>query len=155
MYMIHEFTAKKLGEVVAFSRIGCELAERGGDAFVAALGTAAGSFQTELQALEAAAIERGSEVTAAKAEKTTVKLRAMMEQYIGDEWDNPVEILEWLSFFTGAGSAHWALLGGVADETGDADLRELAKTGQQQYHQYLHTTIESLQTAGKDRVTAA
>lgn len=147
----NEFTAKKLGEVAAFSRIGCELAERGGEAFERALGEKAASFTTELAAFEASALQFGTEVTVTKAEKTTEKLRSMMEKYIGDEWDDPVELLEWLSFFTGSASAHWALVGAAAEAEGLIELHRAATAAAEQYHQYLHQTIEGLAKVGKEK----
>ena len=153
--MLHEFTAHKLGEVIAFSRIGCEVAGRGGDAFVAALGAQAETFTQDLAELERAATDIADEVALTQAEKTVEKLRTMMEQYIDDAWDDPVELLEWMSFFTGAGTAHWALLSGVAKEQGTDELQTLADTGQRQYHRYLHATSEALQTLGRSRVTSS
>lgn len=150
---MQEFTAKKLGEVVAFSRIGCEVAERGGAAFVDALGEeVASDFTSKLKEFAGTATAHGTETTLEKADKTEVKLRSMMEQYIGDEWDNPVELLEWLSFFTGSASAHWALVHAAAQGESIEDLAVVAKTAKEQYHTYLHTTIEMLEAEGAKRV---
>ncbi len=147
-----EFTAKKLGEVVAFSNVGLELAERSGDAFMAAMGEKmAVQFREELKGFADVATQHGNDLTTTKAEKTTVKLRNMMEAYIGDEWGNPVEILEWLSFFAGSGAAHWALVSGAANTAELVELEELATEAKDRYHAYLHHIIEALAETGKER----
>ncbi len=51
-----------------------------------------------------------------KLAKTTEKLTRMMDLYVGDEWDNPVEVLEWSSFYAGAAAAHCAVTDGLIDE---------------------------------------
>ena len=151
---MNEFIAKKLGEVVAFSRIGLELEERGGAAFDEALSSDTAEYKAQLVAWESAALEMGNEVTTAKAEKTTEKLRKMMELYIGDEWDNSVELLEWMSFFYGSASAHWSLVSGASEAAGLSDLHAMAGEAQEGYHQYLHHTIAALREVGVARATA-
>lgn len=149
---MNEFTARKLGEVVAFSNVGLELAERSGDAFTTAMGEKmAIQFREELKGFADIATQHGTDVTTEKAEKTTTKLRAMMEWYIGDEWNNPVEVLEWLSFFTGSGAAHWALVSGVAQAEQLSDLEVQAIQAKDRYHAYLHHVIETLTETGKSR----
>jgi len=61
----------------------------------------------------------------AKRQKTLAKLTQMMELYVGDSWDDPIEVLEWLSFYAGSALAHVSLtaaaleaLGSPADVTG-------------------------------------
>lgn len=49
-----------------------------------------------------------------KYERTVVKITGMMEMYIGSEWDNDIEILEWCGFHLGAGLVHAALIQGGA-----------------------------------------
>lgn len=145
---MNEFTQKKLGEVIAFSRIGCELVDRSGEAFTEALQERGTNFVSDLKNLEQSVMTYATDVTHAKAEKTTEKLRTMMEQYVGDEWDNPVEILEWLSFFTGSASAHWALVVGAAEGANNEDLMNTAEKGGEVYHDYLHDVIEALYKIG-------
>ena len=149
---MNEFTAKKLGEVLAFSIVGLELAERGGIAFASAIGEKmAAQFCAELKELADNAKQHGNDITTTKAEKTVIKLRSMMEAYIGDEWDNPVELLEWLSFFTGAGSAHWALVHGAAVSNNLVELETTARTAKESYHTYLHHVVAALLETGKRR----
>lgn len=149
---MNEFTARKLGEVIAFSNVGLELVERSGDAFTAAMGEKmAIQFREELKGFADVAIQHGNDLTTTKAEKTTDKLRNMMEAYIGDEWNNPVEIMEWLSFFTAAGAAHWALVSGAAYVAGATDLDKVSTEAKDRYHAYLHHVIETLTEIGKEK----
>lgn len=146
---MNDFMAKKLGEVVAFSNIGLELAERGDRAFIEAVGEkTAIQFREELKTFADVAQQHGTELTTTKAELTTTKLRTMMEQYMADAWNGPTEILEWLSFFTGAGAAHWAVVAGAAQAAKLPDLEAQAIETKDRYHAYLHQTIEKLMAAG-------
>lgn len=148
---MNEFVAKKLGEVLAFSRIGKECAERAGNAFDEALGEQAQTLVESMNSLADKVDGLANDITTAKAAKTTAKLRGMMEAYIGDEWDNPTEILEWLSFFLGAAAAHWALIQGAAQAIGDKDLAQTAELAVDLYSDYLETVKTNLQDSGRTR----
>ena len=141
-----EFISKKLGEVWAFSRIGIELAERGEDAATVALGgdEKAAAFKKQLAAYAAHIEADADDTTIGKADATEQKLRGMMEAYIGDDWDNPVELLEWLSFYSGAAAAHWALVEGA---TSDVTARE----AHEYFHDVLHHVVHSLQAVGEKK----
>jgi hypothetical protein len=65
------------------------------------------------------------EVFMKKLVRTESKIAGMMEMYIGDEWDNDLEVLEWCGFQFGAGAVHAALVGGLTGD-GDDSLQELA-----------------------------
>jgi hypothetical protein len=54
-----------------------------------------------------------SDVFTRKRAKTDTKITGMMESYIGDEWDNDFEVLEWCGFLLGAGIVHAALVEGL------------------------------------------
>lgn len=149
---MNEFTAKKIGEVIAFSRVGLLLTERGETAFLEALDEKiAIQFREEMKGMQDWAEQYATEVSFEKAEKTTKKLQTMMEQYIGDEWDNPVELLEWLSFFAGAGAAHWALVAAAAEASGELELAAHAVESKSHYYVYLEIVIERLATIGSAR----
>lgn len=45
-----------------------------------------------------------------KYKRTTAKLAGMMETYIGEKWDDPIELSEWCGFHLGAGLVHAALV---------------------------------------------
>lgn len=61
----------------------------------------------------------------AKLDKTINKLTTMMELYIGDDWDNPIEVLEWLSFYAGAAAAHCAVTSSLTGQDNDAIVQEV------------------------------
>ncbi len=151
---MNDFVAKKLGEVHAFSLIGVECGERAGDALQRALGTDSDTLKAELDVFAGVAAGKGNEVTTAKSEKTCDKLRGMMEAYIGDEWDNPVEILEWLSFFCGAAAAHWSLVAGAGNAIGDSELQQSAEQAKDYYLDKLNTVVARLNEVGSERAKA-
>jgi len=119
--MINEFIAKKLGEVLAFAEVGIETLERGQEGFASVLGKSAPEKMLETNKEHSALLKKiaaddkqfGS-VTLAKSIKTGEKLRKMRDLYVGDEWDNGVELLEWSGFFEGAALVHWQLHGYIA-----------------------------------------
>jgi hypothetical protein len=94
------------------------------------------------------------DITLAKAEATGTKLRAMRDMYVGDQWDNPAELLEWLGFFEGAAVVHWALVEGAGKGLQDQDLADLAKDGKS-IHQNLLLAVEgSIKKIGEQKATA-
>jgi len=128
-----EFTAKKLGEVLAFCRTGLLLAEKSGEAMVGALGDGEDlKFAAELKshASDLELIANGQnvqDITFPKAEKTGAKLKQMMELYVGQEWGNPSEIMEWMGFFEGSAIVHWQLVVGSAEALMDENLLQLSQ----------------------------
>jgi hypothetical protein len=157
---MNEFTAKKLGEVLAFAVVGKEIFERGSIALGTVLTTAGVSKNTDsaqmhADAVKALAEEKGvSEITLPKSEKTGAKLREMLDLYVGDQWDNPAELLEWLGFFEGAAVVHWKLVEGAAEALSDSALQELAATGVA-FHQDLLTKVStSIKELGNTKASA-
>lgn len=148
---MNEFVAKKLGEVWAFSRIGLECQQRGGEAFAQKFSGLETDFHAALSNFAAAIEARADDVTRTKADKTTAKLRGMMEAYIGDEWDNPTELLEWMSFFLGSAAAHWSLVRGAAETTADSELGDIAQSAIRFYTGCLEYVINSLHAIGQER----
>lgn len=151
---MNSFVAKKLGEVLAFSRIGAEMVDRGGQAATEAFGGATNvkDFIRALGEFGQNAQSAGDETTTTKADATTDKLRGMMEAYITDEWDNPVELLEWLSFFLGSAAAHWALVGGASKSLKDKDLETTAQSAVDFYNSQLMKIQTKLAEQGQNRV---
>ena len=148
---MNEFVAKKLGEVLAFSRIGIECAERSGSYFTEAIGEHGAHFSETLATIATVVEQIGNDITRSKAEATVLKLRGMMEAYIGDEWQNPTEILEWLSFFAGAAGAHWSLVKGAADTLHDDKLQDVADDAIKGYEKLLVVVNEQLYAVGQQR----
>lgn len=152
---MNEFVGKKLGEVMAFSNIGVELLERGESALKEAMDDydeikmAFGEQATQIK--EAAEAGGVLETTESKAQATGDKLRGMMETYIGDEWENLAELLEWMGFFEGAAVVHWKLVEGAAGTLGDSSLASLAENGATLHHDLLHRTQELISQVGAER----
>ncbi len=151
---MNEFTARKLGEVLAFSRLGVEIFEKGHQALEEGLPTSdieatMSQLKDHVTRIESMAAKTGlDDVTLKKAEGTGNKLRSMLDLYVGDEWDNPAELLEWLGFFEGAAIVHWDLVMGAATSLNEPDLQELATTGREFHHAMLHTVEDSIKHLG-------
>lgn len=138
-----EYLAKKLGEVLAFAQVGSETLGKGKEALE-------GVFrQEELKVLynthEEQAKRLGKliqpagqlETARAKAALTANKLRSMRDLYLKDQWDEAIEILDWLGFFEGAAIVHWALVRGSAQQAGSQDLAELAQQALEFHRSFL------------------
>lgn len=158
--MINEFTAKKLGEVLAFARVGEEIFERGRAALNSVF-TEHGVNQIlhdiseHRVAIEALAAELGTnDITLPKSEKTAEKLRKMLELYVGEEWDNPAELLEWLGFFEGAALVHWRLVEGAGKALKHTDTVSLAKTGTSFHASLLNQVGEKIRDVGGSKALA-
>lgn len=143
---MQDYTTKKLAEVEAFCKISGEILERAGTDFDEKYGSLA-AILDELAAqtvTDAVTVEQ-HEVFDAKLQKTEAKLADMMDLYIGDEWDNPVEVLEWCSFFTGAASAHCALASGLEE-----DLQDQLQGMSERFEDALHQTINGLRLSAAE-----
>ena len=158
--MISEFVAKKLGEVLAFARVGEEIFERGRVALEQVF-TAKGVNELLHQisehrvAIENLAEDLGTtEITVPKSEKTGEKLRKMLELYVGEEWDNPTELLEWHGFFEGAAIVHWKLVEGAAQALNHVTLKELAKTGIEFHENLLAEISKQIKYIGSKKALA-
>lgn len=154
---MNEFVAKKMGEVVAFERIGIETMERTEAAFMTIfgaeqMGAIVERRQHRIRAVLGAAEEAGiAEVTNAKAEKTAQKLTNMRDMYIGDEWENEAEIAEWLGFFEGAAWVHWSLVEGAAEARGLAALTAVATEAVTEHQNLLNAVSAFLHARGKSK----
>lgn len=106
---------RKYAEVAAFVALAGEMHRRAGTV----LQDHSPRISQQLRTIDStglpAVADVGREAFEAKLAKTTEKLTSMMELYVGDEWDNPVEVLEWSSFFAGAAAAHCAVTDGLID----------------------------------------
>ena len=119
MINMNEFTVKKLAEVQAFIDLASPILDRSN-----------GDFEKKAQAVSAAlqklrqsnnikcyVVEADyGDLFESKRQRTGAKLTQMMELYIGSSWDDPVEVLEWLSFYAGAASAHAGLAAAALQE---------------------------------------
>ncbi len=154
---MNEFTAKKLGEVLAFAMIGLETVEKGQTAFVSVLGedmveNILSETEMHRDTLLAIAKENGIEdVVSKKKGATGEKLRSMRDLYIGEQWDNPTELLEWSGFFEGAALVHWSIIRGVGETIGNEKVTELANSAWKLHHEILETASKLLLEVGKKK----
>lgn len=152
---MNEFMEKKLGEVLAFSLVGQDTIQSG----KAALSTIIEpekleTYRKRLAQIAAEIGEVATETTRAKSDKTSTKLKKLRDIYIGDEWDNPTEILEWAGFFEGAAIVHWFLILGAAQEVDNLKLAKLAHRGVDLHRKSLKNVEDKLQETGAKRAKA-
>lgn len=152
---MNEFVAKKLGEVLAFSNIGIELFDRSESTLKEAFSDfdeIKQTFQEQASNIKQFADTSGVlETTENKAQATGDKLRGMMETYIGDEWDNLAELLEWLGFFEGAAVVHWRVIEGAAEAGNDELMQQFAADGADFRQDLLHRVQEEIKKVGSRR----
>lgn len=154
---MNEFTAKKLGEVLAFAVVSLETAEKAEKALKEAFGD--DTFQNiveenkkHIKIINTLAEENNiSEIVNTKLAGTGNKLRQMRDLYIGDEWENPTELLEWSGFFEGAAIVHWDLVSGVGDALNNETLTNLANSALSLHREIFAQTEEGLKQHGKNK----
>jgi len=150
---INEFVAKKIGEVVAFSEIGAETFEKGRESFenvfgkerVAEIIENHKSYGEKLKSL----VNGDAKIIMLnKIEGTSGKLRHMRDYYVGDEWDNPAELLEWSGFFEGAAVVHVNLVIGAAEKIDNSELLNLVKERKETHKKILDEVLECIHKIG-------
>ncbi len=157
VYLSHmnEFTAKKLGEVYAFTIFGHDTLNKGGSPI---LEKPRNQFFTNIKEknevhgaeLKRIAEKAGvSEAMLAKAEKTVEKLKKMREVYIGDQWQNATEVCEWSGFFEGAAIVHWQLLRGAEKTIKQETLLILTEEGVNTHYEFLEKFGGELEEVGQ------
>ncbi len=156
---MNDFTAKKLGEVLAFSRVLAATLDRGGDALSRVmpedlLENARTTNQRLMSALEEEeAYSAVRDAILAKAEKTQIKLTDMQNLYLtsDEDWNDPAELMEWLGFFEGAAIVHWRLVVGAARSSGEASLASLASAGHALHTELLSSVEAAIEQHGEER----
>lgn len=117
---MNKFISGKLGEVLAFARIGNDTLKKGKKGFVSILGQKRfRGMEIVFMGLEEKVLAIAQEQKVAadvnkEAEKTQKKVMKMRNTYIGQKWDEESELLEWMGFYTGASLVHWKLISGAA-----------------------------------------
>ena len=103
-------------------------------------------------ALQAICDEAGTvSVLLPKSEKTVTKITNMGELYVGDQWADSAEVLEWMSFFVGGAIVHWQLVAGAGVALGHTSLTRVANAGVA-YYEGLMNELKAHSTAvGIDR----
>lgn len=154
MLAMNEFGAKKLAEVQAFVELSKQIAQKGS----AALEKDAPSVLQNLQLIAPQMVPPPADsdlrsVFEAKVQKTVTKLRSMMDLYVGNSWDDAVEVLEWLSFYAGSALAHAALAAAVLDQSDHEKADQLTELSES-FWQLLADTKQNLAEAGVRRISA-
>jgi hypothetical protein len=131
---MNEILAKKIGEIMAFSIVGEETLKMGKSALEQAMTKEeieqlASNMRAQFEELNALDKDDLVEVIDKKTQATRCKLQSMRDEYVGDEWGNPMEILEWLGFFEGAAIIHFSLVASASDKFGMADLNQVVLKG--------------------------
>ncbi len=154
---INEFVAKKIGEVLAFSRVSSDTIAKGHAALVQTLGEEKVQDMLDKNRIHAEELIRIAtdgrviDITLEKATKTEEKLKSMRELYVGDQWGNATELLEWSGFFEGAAIVHWALVRGAGEGLDDESLMTLANEAVNYHYELLDQGESELATIGQDR----
>jgi len=146
-----EKVIKKMAEVRAFVNLASKIIENSD-------GSLKERFEDVAQMLEAIGEtpnyvvedETLKTVFEEKQARTFAKLEKMMDLYVGDEWDNPVEVLEWLSFYSGSASAHASFtLGGLEVMESQEDNLGISNKLSEDFWQLLVKVKSSLFDAGQ------
>jgi len=111
---MNDFSAKKLGEALAFARVGQSFFSRTKSELAPFFNLTAITEKLNQQEKNIESYTIGSdhsEVIENKALATEKKIISMQDLYLktDDDWQNPAELMEWLGFFIGAGFVHWQL----------------------------------------------
>lgn len=154
---MNEKVAKKIGEAYAFAQVLQDTYQSNESVMHDLFGSHASEIVsiTEIQIASLHAIADETEMTSIvvpKSERTVEKINKMADMYVGDEWDNPVEVLEWMSFFVGGAIVHWQLIAGSGEAMGHQGLFELASNGASYYSDLMEQLREYSIEVGKARV---
>lgn|SRR5574343_374628 len=152
---MNEFVGKKIGEVLAFCKVGEETFKKGITALTEKMGTEFVNDYIDRSHMYTESLERMVtdtdvyDVVMKKAEATGTKLRAMRDMYVGDQWDNATELMEWSGFFEGAAVVHFALVQGAADKLENDELSALANEAVSFHYQVLEDAEAELASVGQ------
>jgi len=144
---------KKLGEVKAFGRVGIDFLENGRSGLAPDVFSAdeidqliTANNQHVEKIADIAKDNDASDTVDTKAEKTIVKLEKLQDSYLTDEddWQDPLELLEWSGFFYGGAIVHWSVIAGAAESADISALDTLAETGLEFHHEMLHTSKDAI-----------
>lgn len=155
---MNEHMWKKAGEVKAFADVNITFLSKARDGLVSGgvfteeevdeLIAANKTHQEQIDTIAEPADSTG--VVDTKAEATVEKLITLQNDYLTDEddWEDPMELLEWSGFFHGGAIVHWSLIIGAAQKADLDELQKLAEGGHQFHHEVLHAIKSSIKTLG-------
>jgi ElaB/YqjD/DUF883 family membrane-anchored ribosome-binding protein len=149
-------TAKKVGEAHAFLEALNNLYRNYEnvmtDVFQGSPDEHIGAHSKLQQLLQDVSRENDQEdVMTEKSSKTVVKIEKMGETYVGDEWDNPVEVVEWLSFLLGAAVVHWQVIAGSAESSEQTTFIATTKSGLEHLKSMFSELEKKAKSIGKER----
>lgn len=154
---INEFTAKKIGEALAFTQVGTDTITMGHSALVQALGEEKVQDMLDKNRIHGEELIRiatdagAIDVTLAKAKKTEEKIKQMRDLYIGDAWDNATEIMEWSGFFEGATIVHFSVVRGAGEALNNETLITLSNEAISYHYELLDGYESELSLVGQDK----
>jgi hypothetical protein len=153
---MNEKVAKKIGEAYAFSQVLIELYRKTSSVFNELLeshtATLTHTASEQITQLNIVAEAGGmGDVVREKATRTGEKITEMGEFYVGDDWSDSAEVLEWLSFFLGAAVIHWQLIAGAAQELSDDSFERTARDGAAYYAALLDVARVKAEAIGHAR----
>lgn len=156
---MNEFTAKKLGEVMAFINVGAEQFLQAETALVSVLGqdfvALANETYTEHKKVLNQIAEKSDlkEVILTKADKTGLKLTAMANLYMQkpEDWQDSAEVIEWLGFFEGGAIVHFKLAEAAAEELNLSEVIGFARAGARWHQDFLGQLEQGISMVAKKR----
>lgn len=157
MLNMNEFSAKKLGEVFAFANISLNTAEKSKEALKETFGDELftqiiDKNKKHIELINSIAINNNVQnIVNKKLEGTSKKLTEMRNLYIGDQWDNPIELLEWSGFFEGAAIVHWKLVSGVGKSLQKEEIITLSEEALYLHNELFEKAKEKLEEYGKNK----
>jgi hypothetical protein len=153
---MNEKVSKKIGEAYAFSIVLKNINEKTPSVLKELLGDLADNIDSvssdQIAKLEEVINEaETTEIVKTKVEKTTKKITEMGDFYVGDDWDDSAEVLEWLSFFLGAAIIHWQLILGAGNELSNDKLISVSESGVKYFEELLSVSKDVATKIGEER----
>ena len=156
---MNEFTAKKLGEVMAFINVGAEQFLQAQTALASVLGqdfvALANETYTEHKKVLNQIAEKSDlkEVILTKADKTGLKLTAMANLYMQkpEDWQDSAEVIEWLGFFEGGAIVHFKFAEAAAEELNLSEAMDFARAGAGWHQDFLVKLEQGISVVAKKR----
>lgn len=153
---MNEKITKKVGEASAFAQVLEATYQANEKVMKELLGKQASAVVktagSQMTALKSICDEAGTMSTLGpKVEKTADKITRMGEMYVGDDWADSAEVLEWMSFFVGGAIVHWQLVTGAAEEMGHTAMNRIAGEGVLYYEGLMEQLKAAATKVGAER----
>lgn len=153
---MNEKVSKKIGEAYAFSVVLKELNNKVPSVLSELLGDLSSNINetvdNHINKFDEIIIEAGTtDIVKTKVEKTVGKINHMGDFYVGDDWDDSAEVLEWFSFFLGASIIHWQLILGCGKELNNEELISLSEEGVLYFESLLEESKNKADSIGRER----